>query len=92
MTNKTTDRVNLIKGRVITWNKVKKNNTNQTYRNKVWERIHQMETNIVDCLDCKNAIRHYDDYSEIADITCQKQGKLINNGMCGHCKDYKKVE
>ena len=43
MTNKTTDKVNLIHKRVITWNKVKKNNTNQTYRNKVWERIHKME-------------------------------------------------
>lgn len=47
---------------------------------------------IVDCLDCKNAIRHYDDYSEIADITCQKNGKLIQNGMCGHCKDYEEVQ
>ena len=44
MTNKTTDRVNLIKGRVITWKKLKNNqNTNQHFKNKVWERIHNME-------------------------------------------------
>lgn len=93
MTNNTNDNVNLIHKRVITWKHIKsKQDTNQHYENKVWQRIHRMETNVVDCLDCKNAIRHYDDYSEIADITCQKNGKLIQNGMCGHCKDYEEVQ
>ena len=45
MTNKTTDKVNLIHKRVITWKKLKnKQDTNQTINNKVWKRIHQMET------------------------------------------------
>ena len=91
--NKTNDKVNLIHKRVIQWKHIKKEqDTNQTYTNKVWQRIHKMEVEVVDCLDCKNAIRYYDDYSEIADIKCQKNGKLMQNGMCGHCKDYEKGE
>lgn len=44
MTNNTNDKVNLIKGRVITWKHIKsKQDTNQHFNNKVWKRIHNME-------------------------------------------------
>ena len=44
MPNTTDDNVNLIKGRVITWNKIKnKQDTNQNLNNKVWKRIHRLE-------------------------------------------------
>ena len=44
MTNKTTDKVNLIHKRVITWKKLKnRQDTNQHFKNKVWKRIHNME-------------------------------------------------
>lgn len=44
MPNNTNDKVNLIKGRVIQWKHIKsKQDTNQHYENKVWQRIHRRE-------------------------------------------------
>ena len=44
MTNNTNDKVKLIHKRVIQWKHIKKEqDTNQTYTNKVWQRIHKME-------------------------------------------------
>ena len=44
MTNTTDDKPNLIHKRVIQWKHIKKEqDTNQTYTNKVWKRIHRLE-------------------------------------------------